>query len=251
MSARRPLLTLAAVLALATGCTSTIAGAGSPSPGVTSPRPTPRTPTATYNGVASMSGDDALGTAYDALLHAGTVRVKAHFPLDSEPLILDLRYRGADSDGYFIVAGMILQIRTIGRSVYLKADEEYWRTMLGAAADRFPVDKWIKVPITAKTVKGLDDLVRLDRMAGYFLGLPGTLSTGVFKTVNGVETVPVISDGADKVIVYVALAGKPYPVRVETGTGVVTADFLEYGRQVTIVAPPARQVAEFAEVPGG
>jgi hypothetical protein len=41
-----------------------------------SPSPTPHP---TYNGVASMTGEEALGSAYDALLHAASVRVKAAF----------------------------------------------------------------------------------------------------------------------------------------------------------------------------
>jgi hypothetical protein len=67
-----------------------------------SPRPPPHAaasrtaapkPTATYNGVASMSGDDALGTAYYALQHAPSVRVKAILK-GGDPWTLELRYRG-------------------------------------------------------------------------------------------------------------------------------------------------------------
>jgi hypothetical protein len=251
----RPLLTLAAALALATGCTSTIAGSGSPAAGVlTSPAaaPTSRaapTPTATYNGVASMSGDDALGTAYYALRHAPSVRLTARFNGDGNPWTLELRYRGADSDGRYVIDGMTVQIRKVGRSVYRKASQEYWRSRLGPAASQLPPGKWIKVPITDKSLKELVDLLQQDKMAEVYMGLPGTLSTGVFRTVNGVETVPVISDGPEKETAYVAIVGEPYPVRVETGTNVGSVDFLDYGRPVTITAPPAAQVAEFEALP--
>ena len=81
MPTPRPLLALAAALALATACTSTstIAGAGTPALGITPPRSPSPTPHPTYNGVASMTGEEALGSAYDALLHAASVRVKAAF----------------------------------------------------------------------------------------------------------------------------------------------------------------------------
>jgi hypothetical protein len=81
----RPLLTLAAALALAPGCTSTIAGSGSPAAGVLTSPAAASTPTATYNGVASMTGDDALGTAYYALKHAPSVRLTARFNGDGLP----------------------------------------------------------------------------------------------------------------------------------------------------------------------
>ena len=258
MPASRPLLALAAALALATGCTSTIAGSGAPAAGAATSRaaaPTSwaaaPTPTATYNGVASMSGEDALGTAYDALRHAPSVRLTARFNGDGNPWTLALRYRGADSDGRYVIDGMTVQIRTIGRSVYLKASQEYCRSRLGTAASQLPPGKWIKVPITDKSLKDLPDLLQQDQMADAYMGLPGTLSTGVFRTVNGVETVPVISDGPEKETAYVAIVGEPYPVRIETGTNVGSVDFLDYGRPVTITAPPPAQVAEFEALPTG
>jgi hypothetical protein len=254
VAALRPLFTLAAVLALATGCTSTIAGAGSPETGapssrVTSARTAAPTPTATYNGVASLTGEEAMGAAYYALQHAPSVRLKATFGAGADAWTFELRYRGTDSDGTYVVDGMTVQIRTVGRSVYRKASQEYWRSWLGPAADQLPPGKWIKVPITEKSLKDFADLLRQGQMAKTFLGLPGTLSTGVFKTVNGIETVPVISDGPDKETAYVAIVGEPYPVRIETGTGVGSADFLDYGRPVTITAPPPAQVAEFEVLP--
>jgi len=255
MPAPRPVLALAAVLALATGCTSTIAGSGAPAPGLSSPpshaaasRTAAPTPTPTYNGVASMSGDDALGTAYYALQHAPSVRVKAILK-GGDPWTLELRYRGTDSDGTYAIDGMTVQIRKVGRSVYRKASQQYWRSRLGPVGARLPAGKWIEVPITDKSLTELADLLRQDQMADAFLGLPGTLSTGVFRTVHGVETVPVISDGPDKETAYVAIVGEPYPVRVETGTDVGSVDFLDYGRQVTIAAPPPSQVAAFKTLP--
>ena len=258
MPAPRPLLALAAALAvaLATGCTGTVAGTGSPEsgalslPAAASSRPALPTPTATYNGVASMSAEDALGTAYDALRHAPSVRLKASFTGAGDPWTLELRYRGTASDGSFVIDGMTVQIRKVGRSVYRKASQRYWRSRLGPAANRLPPGKWIKVPITDKSLKEIADLLQQDEMADAFLGLPGTLSAGVFKTVNGVEAVPVISDGPDKETAYVAIVGAPYPLRIETGTDVGSVDFLDYGRPFTIAAPPPGQVAEFESLPG-
>jgi hypothetical protein len=195
-----------------------------------------------------MTGEEALGSAYHALVHAASVRVKAAFIAVADPWTYDLTYRGTSSDGTYVLGGMIVQIRKIGRSVYQKADREFWHTALGPAADRIPADKWIKVPITEKSLTDIADLLQQDRMAG-LIGLSGTLSTGVFETVNGVEAVPVTSDGRDKATVYVAITGKPYPVRLETGTKVIRVDFLDYGRPVTITAPPASQVAEFDALP--
>jgi hypothetical protein len=259
MTALRPLLTLAAVLALTAGCTGTISGSGTPDGSIPAaatrtaartPTAAP-TPTATYNGVASMSGDEALGTAYEALRHAPSVRLKGDLGAGADRWSLELRYRGKDSDGAFVVDGFTVRIRKVGKSVYRKASDEYWRSRLGPAAQQLPPGKWIKVPVTDKSLKDLADLLQLDMMAETLMGLPGTLSTGVFRTVNGVEAVPVISDGPEKETVFVALTGEPYPVRVSTGTGRGAVDFLDYGHPVAITAPPRAQVAEFPALPGG
>jgi hypothetical protein len=102
-----------------------------------------------------------------------------------------------------------------------------------------------------RSVSDLADLLQLDRMADSLLGVDGALSTGVFRTVNGVETVPVTSDGKDKQTVFVAIVGEPYPVRVVTAAVHAAVDLVEYDRPVRIDAPPRGQVVRFAAVPGG
>jgi hypothetical protein len=258
MPALRRLLTLAVILAVTAGCTRTISGSGTPDAskfaGAAAPAPrtaTP-TPTATHNGVAGMSGDEALGTAYDALRRAPSLRLKGYLGAPGpERWTLELRYRGTDSDGAFVVDGFTVRIRKIGRSVYRMATPEYWRSRLGPASRRLPPGKWIKVPVTDKSLENIADLLQTDMMADAFLGVRGTLSTGVFRTVNGVETVPVTSDGPEKETVFVALTGEPYPVRIATGIDRGAVDFLDYGDPVRIAAPPRARVAEFPVLPGG
>ena len=97
----------------------------------------------------------------------------------------------------------------------------------------------------------LAGILELDSMAESLLGSSGTLSTGIFRTVNGVEAVPVTSDGAEKQTVWVAIVGKPYPVRVVTRSVRAAVDLVEYDRPVTIASPPPGQVVRFAAVPGG
>ena len=97
-------------------CSVSSAGSGAPAASLSSApshaapsRTGAPKPTATYNGVASMSGDDALGTAYYALQHAPSVRVKAILK-GGNPWTLELRYRGTDSDGTYAIDGMTVQI---------------------------------------------------------------------------------------------------------------------------------------------
>jgi hypothetical protein len=43
----------------------------------------------------------------------------------------------------------------------------------------------------------------------------GKVSKGTTKTVDGVETIGLVDDGADGGTLYVATVGEPYPIRVE------------------------------------
>jgi hypothetical protein len=109
----------------------------------------------------------------------------------------------------------------------------------------------VQTAATDKSVADLADLLQLDQMADSLLGVDGTLSTGAFRTVNGVETVPVTSDGKDRQTVFVAIVGQPYPVRVVTPVARASVDLVEYDRPVRIDAPPRAEVVRFAAVPGG
>ena len=83
-------------------------------------------------------------------------------------------------------------------------------------------------------------------MADRLLGTSAR-SARVFRTVHGVETVPVVSDGSEKQTVYGAVVGEPYRTRVVTAA----VDLVEYGRPATIEAAPRAEVVRLAAVPGG
>jgi hypothetical protein len=253
-SPRRPLLLLAAILALAAGCTTTVSGTGRVDPVAPVPAPSRSPapmPTPRYNGVASMSGDEAMGTAYDALRHARSVRMKGTIGSGSTGWSFDLRFKGADSAGVLTLSGLTLQVRKVGRWIYRKAGREFWRRSTDPATAARLQDRWVQTPATDSTVADLAGILELDSMAESLLGSSGTLSTGIFRTVNGVEAVPVTSDGAEKQTVWVAIVGKPYPVRVVTRSVRAAVDLVEYDRPVTIASPPPGQVVRFAAVPGG
>jgi hypothetical protein len=242
---------LAAIAALAAGCTGTVSGTGRPDVAVSaSPSRSASAPLPTYNGVASMSGDEAVGTAYDALRHAHSVRMKGVIGSRTDGWSFDLRYRGKDSTGALVLSGLTLHVRKVGRWVYRKAGREFWRRSVSPATAERLQGKWVESRATDESVSDLIHLLQLDSMADSLLSMPGTLSTGVFRKVNGVETVPVTSDGPDKQTVFIAIVGEPYPVRVVTAAVGATVNLVEYDRPVRIEAPPRGEVVRFAALPG-
>jgi hypothetical protein len=198
-----------------------------------------------------MGGEEALGTAYDALRHASSVRMKGVVGSGPRGWSFDLRYRGTGSEGVLVLSGLPLHVRKVGRWVYRKAGREFWRRSASPATAARLQGKWVQTAATDKSVADLVDLLQLSTMADSLLGTPGTLSTGVIRTVNGVETVPVVSDGPDKQTVFVAVVGEPYPIRVVTAAVHAAVDLVEYDRPVRTEAPPPAEIVRFAAVPGG
>jgi hypothetical protein len=72
----------------------------------------------------------------------------------------------------------------------------------------------------------------------------GAVAKGDTSTINGMPVIAVVNRSGGKI--YVALTGEPYILRVDDkDTG--TFDITEIGTAVTISAPPASDVIDFAQ----
>jgi hypothetical protein len=164
---------------------------------------------------------------------------------------LHLALPGQDSTGKLVLSGLTLHVRKVGRWVYRKAGREFWRRSVDVATAERLQGKWVQSRATDKSVSDFSPLMQLDSMADSLLSMSGTLSTGVFRKVNGVETVPVTSDGPEKQTVFIAIVGEPYPVRIVATAVGAAVDLVEYDRPVKIEAPPRGEVVRFAALPHG
>jgi hypothetical protein len=248
----RPIRLLAAVPAavlLVAGCgNETTPGSGTPAG---SSSATGASPSA--SGITALSADQILAKATAALQSAGSVRIKGNGGKGTEKFTIDLRYSGQNTDGKLGVSGQTIELRKLGRTVYLKASRAFWRSNGGEAAAQLLSGKWLKTPLGDKRFSGLSELTDLRKAAKGVLEPDGKITKGTEKTVNGQPAISLLSKGADAGVLWVATTGDPRPVRIEPDpasgeTGGL--DFTGYGESVTVQAPPADLVVDVNKLGG-
>jgi hypothetical protein len=235
------LLTAVVVAMLATGCgSSSVAGRGSPAP----------SPTPTGNGVADLSAPEILARAKTAFQNADTVRIKGWVLDEGRHLGLDVHIKGsAGGRGTLTIDGQSLEILRIGQTGYLKGDEAFWRGQTGnAEAAKLLKGKYLAFPTTNPEFKDLAGFTDVKAIGGK-LADAAKVKKGSRQPIRGIETVGLIEAGPDGSVLYVALQGKPYPLRSVPNEG-GAVDYLDYGKPVSLTAPPADQVIDISKLGG-
>jgi hypothetical protein len=232
----------AAVLALGAGCAESDSG----SSGATPPSPTP-----TDNGVANLPASQIMSRAQAALKKASSVHLKGKMASEGEQFTIDLRMSDKGGTGTMTQAGQTLQLLRIGTTVYIRADEDFWRTQTGSdAAAELLKGKYLKGTTSDPKVASLALFTDADKFVAELFSPKRTVTKGAKKTVRGVEAISLISPGKDGGTLYVATRGEPYPLQIASNTqsepGLI--DFLDYGAPVKLTAPPADQVVDTSKL---
>lgn len=238
----RTLLASSVAALLLAGCAGgEIAGSG-----------TPATSSPADNGVAGQSADEILAKAKAALQGAGAVRIKGTSGRGADRFDIDMRYAGASAQGTISVASQPIEMRRIGRTVYVKGSREFWTGRVPAPAVELLTGKWLKSPVTGDRLGELAQLTDLSEAADGILEPDGKVSKGERKTIAGTRAIALVSDGADGGKLYVATTGKPYPLQIiptdPKESGQVT--FSDFGKQVTVSPPPADLVIDVSKLGG-
>lgn len=250
----RPFRLLAAVasstatvlLVAACGSEST-SGSGSAAPASSSPAPSP---TPTENGVAELSADEILTKAKAALAGAKSVRVKAAGVQGAQKFTLNIRYAGTKATGTFGAAGQTLELRRLGKTVYLKGSKGFWTANGGEAAATLLTGKWLKTSLADKRFGQLAEITDLTK--GGFLDPDGAIRKGERKTIRGIDAIGLV-DKSDDGILYIATTGPAYPLQTVPKPGggdTGKVEFLDYDKSVTVQAPPAELVIDTSKLPG-
>jgi len=234
----------AAVMALGAGCAgsdSVISGSGKPSPEPAD------------NGVSQLSARQILSRSQAALKKASSVHLKGRVVSDGESFDIDLRMSDRAGGGTMTQGGQTLQLLRIGRTVYIKADADFWRTQTGnAAAAQLLQGKYLKGTTSDPSVASMAAFTDADKFVAQLLSPQRNVTKGAKKAIRGREAVALIEPGKDGGTMYIATRGEPYPLRLTSNTpsepGAI--DFLDYGASVSFEAPPADQVVDTSKLTG-
>jgi hypothetical protein len=239
----RLLISLAAAAILVAGC-----GSAADQPEVTTT--TSRAPAP--NGVEKLSAAGIVAKARKAAEQASTVHVKGDITEKGQRIRFDVRLladRGGT--GTLTLRGGSVRITRIGTRVYMKADSAFWTRMAGPSMAKLMVGKWLKGSTSEPDTDGLIFLTDIDTLVTeLFKDTRGeVLHKGREQRAGGHRAITVTVKSTDGGVLYVALDGKPYPLRIQSldAEEPGKVEFLDYDEPFTLKAPPASQTLDMSE----
>jgi len=241
---RRLLVSLAATTIVITGCGST----------TDSPASTATTSRALApNGVEKLSAAGIVTKARKATEQASAVRLKGDIRDSGQRIRFDMQLlAGKGGTGTLTLRGGSVRITRIGRRVYMKGSTAFWTAIGGPAAAKLLTDRWLKASTSAPGIAAMIKFTDLDAlMSDLFKDVPNaSLRKGHETLTDGRRAITVTMTGPDGGVLYVALDGKPYPLRIRSLPGAKepgTIEFLDYEEPLTLRAPPASQTIDMSE----
>jgi hypothetical protein len=217
-------------LGLVTGtsaCGGSATGTASATPSV-SPSASPTT-----NGIDTMSPYDAQVAARAAFLEAPTLRIKGDLG-DGESV--DFRTSSSGHGmGMLHLDGMRIDFLVIGQKVWYSGDRAFWTRML--KREKVPLaltGKYVGSTLKSKNSRDLRTMMTRTEFAEIWSteGIPDGR-----EQVNGVEAYR-FRDAGSSEVVFVALEGKPYPLKVTDDDG-LSLEFVAYDKPLKL-DPPAK-----------
>lgn len=249
MRSTRLLTSLAATAILVTGC-----GSATDSPHVSA---TTSVPAVAPNGVERLSATGIVAKARKAAGQASAVRIRGDITENGERIRFDMHLladRGGA--GTLTLQGGSVQITRIGQRAYMKGSTAFWTAAAGPAAAELLGGRYLKMPTSEPEMAELISFTDLDAlMTELFKDTRGKdLRKGREKRTGGRRAITVTMTGADGGILYVALQGKPYPLRIESLPGAKdrgAVEFLDYDESFALKAPPASQTIDISKLKSG
>lgn len=251
------LLVPATALAVAACGSSSTAGAGAPagattSAGASTPAAATTSAAPADNGVSALSAEQILARAKSALGAADAVHVAGSGSDEGTAVKLDMRYGADGAVGTFFVNGQRLDLLRVADDVYVKGSTSFWTTFADASVGKLLGGKYVKTTTTDARFKDLADFTDLTAAADGFLEPDGAISKGATTMIAGQPAIGLVSKGATGGTLYIATTGRPYPLAIEDDAKSTGQEltFTEYGKPVTVTAPPAAQIVDADTLPG-
>jgi hypothetical protein len=193
---------------------------------------------ASSNGISSKTPAEILTAAKAAADSASSVHVSGSIVSGSSPITLNLELlAGKGGRGQISENGLSFNLIQVGGTAYISGSPAFYSHFGGPAAAQLLEGKWLKVPASNGSFSTLGSLTNLSQLLDTALADHGTLAKGVTTTVDG-QKVLSVTDVAHGGTLYVATAGKPYPIEITKGGksgGKILFD--RWNAPVTLAAP--------------
>jgi hypothetical protein len=195
------------------------------------------------NGEASKPPARVLADARVAATSASSAHVSGHLVSNGTPVTLDLTMaRGKGAKGSASVNGLQFDAVRIGDTVYIHGSDDFYKHFAGAAVAQLLHGRWVKASTNQKQFRSFAPLTDIGALFTKLSKSHGKLVNAGETTYQGQQVVA-IRDTSDGSKLYVAAAGKPYPVALVGGkkgqTGTIV--FGDWNKPASL-APPKSAV---------
>ncbi len=220
---------------------ATSSASPSPTPSATSSTPTP-------TALAALPARTIVKRAEAALKAAETLRLKGTVVSEGESVSIDLRYGKTATAGSVAIGGASVALIVIGKTVYAKPSEAFWRQQLPSAQASAFIElvrgKWIKAPLTDRQFGSFGQFADKDGFtAGLFEDVKPRLKKTGPKLIDGVRCIGV--DDGDGILWVDSSNARPVRISAPAGSkDRGTLRFSEYNAVTEPKAPPAELVID-------
>ncbi|MFC0601151.1 hypothetical protein [Streptomyces palmae] len=215
-------------------------------------------PAITTSGVEKLSAQQISEKAKAELLKATSMRMKIDGTDGGERIRMNLALdttgncRGSISpDGTGVI-----EIVKVGDRVWMKPDEAAWKLQLGpqqgAETAKLFSGKWLSGTTSDEGLKEMAESCDLKSLQSEAASesFDDDFTKGTPETLNGQQVIPLKgrNDKGNPETLYVAITGKPYPVKfVETGKDGGTVELSDYDKPIPTDTPTEAESINFAE----
>ncbi|MEU6231618.1 hypothetical protein [Kitasatospora sp. NPDC047058] len=208
-----------------------------------------------------LSAQEIEKQAKDALAGAASVKIAGNMVTEDGKTAINLSLdTKGQCTGSMGVPGMgSFEIISDGKTSYIKPDKEFWKAFggpKGEQAGELFKGRYLTGFDNDPQMKALSSVCNLAEFSKKITeddGSKSDVKKGAAANVNGVKTFTLTTtdDKGEQSTIHVATEGKFYPVRIEkaAGTGKESGqiDFTDYDKPLTVQAPSADNVIDFAK----
>ncbi|MBK5993951.1 hypothetical protein ACFV2I_08580 [Streptomyces microflavus] len=215
--------------------------------------------------IASLGAEEIADRSRDALLGVSSLHLSARGSLDGsgDPMSVDLTLdrEGNCAGGVDMGEDGSVEIVKRAGDVWLKPDKAFWETHVpvgGSTFDAILDGRYMKAKADDPRLLTVTEVCDLDTFRELIKDNAdaadrGTLTKGRETEVNGEPVIPVTrAQGDERLTVYVATDGEPYPVRIAVrGPGEEgTVNFSGFDRPVPARTPSADETVDVTALLG-
>jgi hypothetical protein len=197
--------------------------------------------------LAAMSANEAAGKAVADLKATSSVHVSGSLADSGTTIVLNLTAGTTSCAGTMSVPGTgAFQIINIGNTVWMKPDNQFWKTSAGndPAVLSLLEGKYLKTTMADKNLNSLAQFCRPTMLGALFDG-PTGLVKGQTTVISG-EPALQLRDGGDSGSFEVSDSAMPELLRLYSGKN-EQLEFTAYGVPPSVTVPPASETLSGAK----